>query len=126
MQARERWHIKTIQVLEMVFEERLRQVARYGHNEHLKDGVGSESMWLIPLSDEKSEDIQIIFRREYEAFKEETGAPTWMHLVREEIAESFESDDDDRLVAELTQVAALCVSWIEKKVQERAALAQVL
>jgi hypothetical protein len=119
MLAREKWQVKTIQVLDRVFEERIRQVAQYGHNEALEDGTGPSSQWLRPVSNIPARTIQESFRREYEEHELITGFPTWMHLIREEIAEAFEAGDEETLVEELLQVAALCVSWVEKKVPER-------
>jgi hypothetical protein len=113
MLAREKWMVKTIAVLEKVFDERVRQVARYGHNDDLDDGTGSEAEWLQPLSDFPARTIEYELREEYENHEMVHGKPTWMHLVREEIAESFAEDDPERLTAELLQVAALCVSWVE-------------
>lgn len=124
MLAREKWQIKTIAVLEKVFEERCRQVAQYGHNEDLEDGTGKDVVWLSPYSQEPAWANQEDFREDYEAWKQNpenpTGKPTWVHLVREEIAEAFElAGDDPEFVAEILQVAALCVSWAEKKVDVR-------
>lgn len=115
MLAKERWQVKTIKVLEQVFEERIRQVAKYGHNEDVKDGTGPSSQWLQPYTDDPAYIIQEVLRGDYEETEMLTGLPTWLQLVREELAEAAEAGDDERLVAELTQVAALCVSWIEKK-----------
>jgi hypothetical protein len=117
MLARERWQAKTISVLERVFEERCRQVARYGHNEDLEDGFGPEMPWLRPANSTMSaRRVQEAFREDYERHESETGRPTWMHLIREELAEMFESDPDDpATVEEALQVAALLVSWAEKK-----------
>lgn len=113
MLAKEKWQIKTIAVLERVFEERTRQVAQYGHNEDVQDGTGA---WLTPFSDADAEAIEVGFRRDYEDHELTHGLPTWMHLVREEFAEAMKAEDEEELIAELIQVAALCVSWVEKKV----------
>jgi hypothetical protein len=113
MLAKAKWQVSTIQVLEEVFEERLRQVARYGHNDECADGAGPETRWLLPLSSASAAEIQVALRSSYEAFEEETGAPTWVHLVLEEVCEAFEAATPDRLEEELLQVAALCVSWVE-------------
>lgn len=113
MLAREKWQIETISVLDEVFEERKRQVARYGFNTDLEDGVGAyETPWL-PLTDRPAAEVEAEFRRDYEDFESSTGFPTWAHLVREEVAEAFTEDDPEKLQAELLQVAALCVSWVE-------------
>lgn len=124
MLAREKWQIKTIAVLEKVFEERVRQVARYGHNEELEDGTGPDVEWIQPFSWARASNIQQGFREGYEAYEIDPnnpvpGKPTWMHLVREEIAEAFElAGDDPEFVTEILQVAALCVSWAEKKIDD--------
>jgi len=113
MLAREKWQIEAIRTLEKVFEERVRQVARYGHNDELADGTGPEVMWCpwgAPLT---ALDLERVFRADYEAYELENGEPTWMHLVREELAEAFAESNPDRLEEELIQVAALCVSWVE-------------
>lgn len=115
MLARERWQVNTIAVLDRVFEERLRQVAKYGHNEDVEDGTGPGVAWLAPFTQQPATVVQKGFREDYEAREMVHGLPTWLQLVREELAEAAEAADDERLVAELLQVAALCVSWIEKK-----------
>lgn len=116
MLAREKWQIRTIDVLERVFEERKRQMAQYGTNEDLEDGTGPDSPWLYPFDLAPAAEVQERFRADYEIVEETTGKPTWMHLVREELAEAFEMDGDDpEFVTEILQVAALCVSWAEKK-----------
>ena len=112
MLAKERWQAGTIKVLEKVFEERIRQVQQYGHNEDLLDGIGMP--WLRPLTDASAAEIEQSLRDDYEDFEATTGNPTWVHLIREELAEAFAEEDLDALIVELTQVAALCVSFIEK------------
>lgn len=114
MLAREPWQIRTLNVLEQVFEERLRQVAQYGHNEDLENGTGPNARWLLPASSNPAKVLQEQFREEYEEHEAATGKPTWMHLVREELAEAAESDNPERLAEELLQLAALAVSWVEK------------
>lgn len=115
--AREKWQITTINVLDEVFAERIRQVAQYGHNDELEDGTGPDVRWLdgtdVNLDLRTATEIETGFRREYEKHEARQGRPTWMHLVREEIAESFAESDPERLEEELLQVAALCVSWVE-------------
>ena len=113
MLAKEKWQIETIAVLDEVFDERVRQVARYGQNDDLDNGTGPDAEWLTPFTTDTATDIEENLRAEYEASEKKTGKPTWMHLIREEIAEAFQEDDPERLAEELTQVAALCVSWVE-------------
>lgn len=102
--------VATERVLRDVAEHRVVQFTRYGSNADLKDGTGPEERWLSPLTSYSSPAIEDILRDEYNKH----GVPTWMHLVREEVAEAFQESDPVRLREELIQVAALCVSWIEK------------
>lgn len=122
MLAREKWQAATIRVLERVFDERVRQVGTYGHNDDLEDGTGPKAAWIQPVidlaqsaytGDITAKEIETIFRDDYENREKETGKPTWLDLVREEVAEAFKESDPERLAEELLQVAALCVSWVE-------------
>lgn len=120
MLAREKWQITTIQVLERVFEERKRQMAKHGAAmEALPDGTGPEVRWLQPVNQTPAHRVQLEFRADYEDATEE-GALTRLHLVREELAEAFELDaDSPEFVDEILQVAALCVQWAEYKLDGR-------
>lgn len=107
-------------ILELVFAERERQEARYGAtNPHLVDGTGPNTRWLGPYTGHSAAEIQHELRRDYEDWEAEEGLPTWAHLVREEIAEAFQEDDPIKLGEELIQVAALCVSWVERLAYEK-------
>lgn len=108
------WEAGCAKVLEDVAAERQRQVARYGHNTALHDGTGPEVAWLSPLSWVSAAGVEREFRGDYERHEALAGDPTWMHLIREEVSEAFQETDPSRLRAELVQVAALCVSWVEK------------
>lgn len=112
MLARAKWQVRTINVLEKVFNHRIEQVEMYGHNDDKPDGTGPRVQWLAPLLETEAVGIEAWLREDYE---EDGGDEevSWMKLVREEVAESFAEDDPDRLEEELVQVAALCVSWIE-------------
>lgn len=103
---------QTLSVLDEVQAERARQFARYGTNEDLKDGTGEP--WLEPLSFQDAAHIESVLRFDYEVFEKTRGTITWMHLVREEVAEAFAEMDPEKLRAEVLQIAALCVSWVEK------------
>ena len=101
-------------ILELVFQERQRQEVRYGaQNVHCLDGTGPETRWLLPFTSESAWSIQKAVRNDYEQFEDEAPV-TWLHLVREEVAEAFQENDPERLAEELIQVAALCVSWVER------------
>ena len=102
-------------VLDDVRAERARQFAKYGPNEDLEDGTGAA--WIPRNIDEQGRSALFIensFRVDYEKYEAVYGKPTWLHLVREEVAEAFEETDPSRLYDELIQVAALAVSWCEK------------
>lgn len=108
----DRGRCATENVLMDVEEERSRQFHRYGTNEDLEDGTGGD--WLWPVSMAPADVLEKMFRTDYEKHEARHGRPTWMHLVREEVAEAFQETDRTRLREELIQVAALCVSWVEK------------
>lgn len=103
-------------VLHLVREERTRQIQRYGTNADLAVGFGSSVTaypWLLPYSDADSDRIEAAFRADYEQYENSHGKPTWMHLIREEVAELFAAEHSHHAVVEAVQVAALCVSLAE-------------
>lgn len=109
---------QTTEVLREVRDERAHQFSRYGSNSDLEDGTGPEEPWLGQELDSNgllpARHIEQCFRQDYTDHEGATGLPTWMHLVREEVAEAFMENDLQHLRQELLQVAALAVSWIEK------------
>lgn len=106
---------RTRAVLDLVLAERREQEARYGvPNELILDGTSPDTRWLLPLTNASATEIQEELRSDYESFEQENWGITWMHLVREEVAEAFLEMDPGRLAEELIQVAALCVSWVER------------
>jgi hypothetical protein len=117
MLAREKWQIKTIAVLERVFDERVRQMEKHGAAmESLPDGTGPDVNWLRPIDfSSTAENTESLFRLDYE-LSEADGKLTRMHLIREELAEAFKEDPDSpEFVKEILEVAALCVQWAEYK-----------
>ena len=116
---------RTPGVLQEILAERGRQVVRYGDNSDLEDGTGPRVQWAFPLLYARADRIEMAFRVGYERYEERNGKPTWMHLVREEVAEAFKESDPVRLREELLQVAALCVSWVEK-LDERAHIRSIV
>lgn len=109
-----RGYCPTTTVLNDVRNERREQYRRYGTNDNLQDGTGPNTRWLGPYTGAPANLIEADLRADYEDYEEETGNPTWVHLVREEMAEAFCEDDPARLRDELIQIAALCVAWVEK------------
>lgn len=103
-------------VLTMVRNERERQVSLYGLNGDNELGFGgnvSDHPWLMPYTADPSGLVEHRFRADYENYEREHGKPTWMHLIREEVAELFTTERVDDTITEAVQVAALCVSLVE-------------
>lgn len=100
----------TVTVLLSVRDERISQIERYGDNADLELGTGPRTEWLSPIAAYDAVTVEQMFREHYVAHERRAGKPTWMHLIREELAEAFMEDDPGRLEEEITQVAALCVS----------------
>lgn len=111
------------QVLQLIRDERARQLRQYGTNADLNLGFGTDdsSPWLSPYSFNDATVVERAFRRDYELYETIAGRPTWMHLIREEVAELFESLDREHTIAEAVQVAALCVSLVETLLNESTA-----
>ena len=87
-------------VLADIRAERGRQDAKWGEQNH-PDGTGP----------------QFANKAAYERIRTETaaadGALTFRHVLAEEVAEAYAESDPDRLRAELVQVAATAVCWIQ-------------
>lgn len=108
------WPCTTKLVLQDVLLERGYQHQTWGDNRDLEGGTGPQCTWLLPIDSNPASIVEEAFREEYQEYEREHGKPTWVHLVREEIAEAFKENDQQFLQDELIQVAALCVSWVEK------------
>lgn len=108
------WPCTTKQVLEDVRVERSFQYQKYGDNRENEWGNGPETRWLQPFSHQSAVVIEEGFREDYDQWEEQGAEPTWVHLVREEVAEAFRAETPEELERELIQVAALAVSWVEK------------
>lgn len=101
----------TADVLTDVVLERHRQIRLWGHNEHTPNGTGPDDMWLTPYTFSGAAAVEETLRLDYD---QHIGERTFMHYLREEFAEAMKCDDPTELYAELTQVAAVAVSWCEK------------
>lgn len=88
----------TRKALELVFEERARNLGRWGLQAH-PDGTGG-----YYGADHAREACDLAAAK---------GEVTFRHILEEEILEAFEERDQEKLKAELIQVAAVCVAWIE-------------
>ncbi|HEY5834927.1 hypothetical protein [Streptomyces sp.] len=91
----------TDHVLAEVLAERVRQDDRWGQQNH-PDGTGN-----------LSQQDRAKFARKWceDAFG--AGYGTWADILTEEVAEAEGERDPARLRAELVQVAAVAVAWIE-------------
>jgi hypothetical protein len=91
----------TDHVLDEVFAERTRQDERFGEQNH-PDGTGGLGDNHMATASRYACD---------EATK--AGRLTFRHILYEEMWEAFAETDPEKLRAELVQVAAVAVSWIE-------------
>lgn len=112
---------KREQAMNLVDTERDSQDLGFPNNRLLTVGFGSKvraTPWLSPYTDADSGNIEAALRADYEKYRSQHGEPTWMHLIREEVAELFDTDTPSRAIEEATQVAALCVNLIEDLLAE--------
>lgn len=94
--------IGTLWVLDDVRNERRNQNAMWGVQNH-PDGTGGRNrMWAAEDAKYKCEIARA------------AGKMTYVHILAEEVCEAFAESDPVKLRAELVQVAAVAVQWIEK------------
>jgi len=91
----------TSRVLVEIAAERSRQDVKWGEQSH-PDGTGNDGD--AATAERQRNRCAIAFA---------DGVGTWRHIIREEIAEAFAESDPARLRAELIQVAAVAVAWVE-------------
>lgn len=90
-------------VLEEVFDERERQHEKWGEQNH-PDGTGTD-----PEGDAEMAEFAKQVCKQAAA----DGTVTYRHIAEEEFLEAFAESDPAKLRAELVQVAAVVVQWIE-------------
>jgi hypothetical protein len=95
--------IPAIQVLDEVLEERERQHKKWGEQNH-HDGTGRNGSTDREMAD--------VSRRLCQSAAA-AGLLTWRHVLDEEFREAMAEPDPAKLRAELVQVAAVAVAWIE-------------
>jgi len=94
----------TLRVMYDVEDERQRQDAKWGEQNH-PDGKKPRS---APFANNSS------YQRGLTDRAARDGRLNWQHILREEVAEAFDAIGDDKaLREELIQVAAVVVAWIE-------------
>ena len=89
-------------VLNEVFAERQRQDAKWGEQNH-PDGTGG---WGTAEYEEAAKSLC--------AISVATNSLTYAEILDEEVAEVMACKDKAQLRAELLQVAAVAVAWVEK------------
>ncbi len=100
---------QTLAVLREVATERHEQYAKHGDQAHLPDGTGPHVGWRF---DGAARTLANVARgMVYERVK--TGDIAFAHILLEEVFEALAEADPLRLRAELVQVAAVTVQWIE-------------
>ncbi len=90
-----------------VLAERARQDAKWGQQDH-PDGTGPGTVILGSYADSMAERAK--WRTERSAT---LGTVTFEEILTEEWAEAVAEDDPVKLRAELVQVAAVAVQWVE-------------
>lgn len=85
-----------------VISERYRQDAKWGEQNHPDGWSGTD--------DDRRAAMTARVRCQQAAAD---GAVTWRHILEEEHAEAFAERDPAKLRAELVQVAAVAVAWIQ-------------
>lgn len=90
-----------LNVLHEVYDERARQDARWGEQNH-PDGTGGRHATVMANT------LRIACDN-----AGERGAKTWAHVLTEEVGEALAESDPDKLRAELVQVCAVAANWIE-------------
>lgn len=98
------------QILADVNFERLQQDAKWGEQNH-PDGTGPR----VQITQNAAAPAGVLagLAREECQRAAADGTVTWMHILREEVAEALAADHPGLLRMELVQVAAVCVAWIE-------------
>lgn len=99
--------VRSLGVLPEIADERERQDEKWGEQNH-PDGTGPGY---------RVHAIEARVRCQRAA---QSGLVTYKDILEEEVYEAFAETDPDKLRAELVQVAAVAVAWIEKLDRERA------
>jgi hypothetical protein len=84
-----------------IASERYRQDEKWGTQEY-QDGTGSQDY----------KDLCKEAKRHCE-HKASIGNQSWAAVLLEEVYEALEETDPEKLGAELIQVAAVCIAWVE-------------
>ncbi|MDR2896009.1 MAG: hypothetical protein LBV30_05105 [Propionibacteriaceae bacterium] len=116
-QTGERDHQAGRRVLAEVDDERDRQHSRWGDQSQLPDGTGPDELHHVSYPCDES--VGWTYHdwrgdRQSEAeYLAARGTLTFAAILQEEVAEALAESDPGRLRAELIQVAAVAVQWVE-------------
>jgi hypothetical protein len=100
--------------LEEVAQERLRQVDKWGHQNH-PDGTGPG---VFILGSTKNNLHHLYGSELADVFRRKCGRnlpheDNWRDILLEEVFEAMAEDEPDRLREELIQVAAVACAWVD-------------
>ena len=99
----------TSRALSHVLDERARQDAKWGNQDHRRDRISASE--LDVYATERDWCRNECDRHEVE--DKANGGASWTDILLEETFEALAESDPVKLRAELVQVAAVAVSWIE-------------
>lgn len=102
-------------VLTEVLNERVRQHRKWGRRDH-PDGTGPGlNLGVLPMGafGLRADRLEAWARLRCQQ-AERDGGDTYERILTEEWAEAIAADDPAKLRAELVQVAAVAVAWVEK------------
>lgn len=100
--------LTTSLVMSEIAAERTRQDQKWGEQNH-PNGTGPQHVWVFTGP---AEHVATATRDEAN-HQAQQGKLTWLDIQLEELAEAFAEDNPAKLRAELVQVAAVAVAWIE-------------
>lgn len=98
----------TTDAIDDLIAEITRADAKFGRQYDVPDGTGGVEARMA--ADDAREDCQDAFA---------AGLGTWWHILQEEVFEACAEDDPAKLRAELLQVAAVALRWVDT-IDERA------
>ena len=99
-------------VLLEVADERVRQTDKWGEQNH-PNGTGPAKLPMPYNSGSWSAAVAAENLKLLTNCAAQIGHCTWLHILREEVFEAFAETAPDKLRAELIQVAAVAVQWVE-------------
>ena len=101
---------QTLGILAEVVDERVRQDAKWGEQNH-PNGTGPYVVWT--LGGRITAQVMAARARDMCQEAARRGECTWLLIALEEMAEAFAEDDPYRVRQEVLQLVAVGVSWIE-------------